>query len=39
VLYFIFPKSKITGLTPANATQRIREEGERLFAALRRGTD
>lgn len=38
VLYFIFPRSKITGLTPANAVERVREEGERLFTAFRRGT-
>ncbi|HKG58357.1 MAG TPA: glycoside hydrolase family 75 protein [Pyrinomonadaceae bacterium] len=38
VLYFIFPSSKITGLTPANAVQRIREEGERLLTAFRRDT-
>ncbi len=38
VLYFVFPRSKITGLTPDNAVQRIREEGERLFTALRRST-
>ena len=35
VLYFVFPNSKIAGLTPANAKQRIAEEGERLFNALR----
>lgn len=35
VLYFIFPRSKVAGLTPANAKQRIAEEGERLFNALR----
>ena len=34
VLYFVFPRSKIAGLTPANAKQRIAEEGERLFNAL-----
>lgn len=38
VLYFIFPRSKIAGLTPANAAQRIREEGERLFNALKANT-
>jgi hypothetical protein len=35
VLYFVFPHSKINGLTPSNAKQRIAEEGERLFNALR----
>jgi len=35
VLYFVFPNSKIAGLTPANAKQRIAEEGERLFNNLR----
>ena len=35
VLYFIFPRSKVAGLTPANAKQRIAEEGERLFNVLR----
>jgi len=39
VLYFIFPKSKISGLTPANAVQRIREKGEKLFTAFRPSTD
>ena len=38
VLYFVFPGSRITGLTPANAARRISEEGERLFNALRAGT-
>jgi hypothetical protein len=37
VLYFVFPRSKIAGLTPANAKQRIAEEGARLFTALRGG--
>lgn len=35
VLYFVFPNSKINGLTPDNARQRIAEEGSRLFNALR----
>lgn len=35
VLYFVFPRSKVAGLTPANAKQLIAEEGERLFNALR----
>jgi hypothetical protein len=35
VLYFIFPKSKISGLTPENARKRIFEEGERLSRELR----
>jgi len=35
VLYFIFPNSKIDGLTPDNAKQRIAVEGERRFKALR----
>lgn len=35
VLYFVFPRSKVAGLTPANVKQRIAEEGERLFNALR----
>ena len=34
VLYFVFPGSKIAGLTPANAKQRIAEEGARRFNAL-----
>jgi hypothetical protein len=38
VLYFVFPGSRITGLTPDNAVRRIREEGERLFTALRRSS-
>jgi hypothetical protein len=38
VLYFIFPRSNINGLTPDNAAQRIREEGEKLFNALRTNT-
>lgn len=35
VLYFVFPNSTISGLTPDNAKQRIAEEGERLFNSLR----
>jgi hypothetical protein len=35
VLYFVFPNSKIAGLTPTNAKTRIAEEGQRLFSALR----
>jgi len=38
VLYFVFPNSKIAGLTPENAKQRIAEEGERLFNTLRGGS-
>jgi len=34
VLYFIFPRSKVVRLTPANARQRIADEGTRLFNAL-----
>lgn len=35
VLYFVFPNSKIRGLTPDNAKQSIAQEGERLFKSLR----
>ncbi|MDQ2976020.1 MAG: glycoside hydrolase family 75 protein [Acidobacteriota bacterium] len=35
VLYFVFPRSRIAGLTPVNARQRIAEEGERLFNKVR----
>ena len=35
VLYFIFPHSKLPGLTPENATRRISDAGRELFDALR----
>lgn len=35
VLFFLFPGSRIEGLTPDNALERIREEALRRFAELR----
>jgi hypothetical protein len=34
VLFFLFPGSKIPGLTPENAPERVRREALRLFAEL-----
>lgn len=33
VIYIVFPGSRIAGLTPANAVERVRERGRQLFTA------
>ena len=34
VLYIVFPRSKMAGLTPQNVVSRVREKGRELFANL-----
>jgi hypothetical protein len=33
VIYIVFPGSRLAGLTPANAAERVRERGRQLFTA------